>query len=483
MKVQCSQCRKSFRVAGIEKLDETRGSLKFKCPLCGHGESLVKKASESWSQYFEHSAAAPAVEAPPPTAPSPSVAHKPPKLARPEPPPPVEEAAVPEEPSPSETERKTGFLSGLTGKVVLLMLVVSLLPLGIYSIVINRSMVERIESDTDRVGQQITGGLTGQVNEWTDKNLRVLQAVSQTADITSMDAARQEPTLKSIAAAYPWKYLVFTTDARGRNIARSDGAPLTDYSDRQYFKDVVLTKKPFSWQTLVGRTTQKPALILAVPIIRDGQVVGSLCSAMHVEDISNNIVRWKAGKTGYAFLVDQTGKVVAHQVEEHVKSEKVLNAHPLIANFKKGQYGLQQFKEGGSDKVGFVRDTLWGWKVAIQQDDEEVFASLHEANMFALALLGITIALVLIVAVLAGRSIVRPIQVLTQAAERISTGDLEVQIEVKSKNEIGELAVAIGRMQDSIRFAIDRLRRYREKKGSHQTQESHGWQTGSTLPS
>jgi methyl-accepting chemotaxis protein len=318
-----------------------------------------------------------------------------------------------------------------------------------------------MEAETDQIGQQVTEGLVGQVNEWADKNLRVLQAASQLSEMQSMNAAGQEPILKTIAANYPWKYLVFTVNAAGMNIARNDGLPLTDYSDRQYYKDVVIGQKPFAWQTLIGRTTKKPALILAVPIKQGERIVGALCSAMHVEAISDYIVNWRKGQTGFAFLVDQTGKVVAHQMEEFSRSEKVLTAHPLLANFKTGQAGLQRFVENEVSKVGFIRETKWNWKVAIQQDEDEVFALSRQANLFALILLAATVVLVLVVATLSGRAIVKPIKQLTEAAEKISTGDLEVQIKVTSKNEIGELAAAIARMQDSIRIAIGRLRRTR----------------------
>lgn len=51
------------------------------------------------------------------------------------------------------------------------------------------------------------------------------------------------------------------------------------------------------------------------------------------------------------------------------------------------------------------------------------------------------------------------IKTLTEAANRISVGELETHIEVRSKDEIGELADAISRMQDSIRLSIARLRK------------------------
>ena len=50
---------------------------------------------------------------------------------------------------------------------------------------------------------------------------------------------------------------------------------------------------------------------------------------------------------------------------------------------------------------------------------------------------------------------------LTDVADRISVGELGMEVKTTSKDEIGDLAEAISRMQDSIRLSIERLRRRR----------------------
>ncbi|MGD2125424.1 MAG: HAMP domain-containing protein [Desulfobacteraceae bacterium] len=72
-------------------------------------------------------------------------------------------------------------------------------------------------------------------------------------------------------------------------------------------------------------------------------------------------------------------------------------------------------------------------------------------------------ALVLIAFIVAyyGHSLTGKIKSLTDVAERISVGDLDAEINIKSKDEIGALGEAIARMQDSIRLSIERLRRRR----------------------
>lgn len=58
-----------------------------------------------------------------------------------------------------------------------------------------------------------------------------------------------------------------------------------------------------------------------------------------------------------------------------------------------------------------------------------------------------------------GYRITRNIKYLTKAADSISVGELDTQINLKSTDEIGALAEAISRMQDSLRLSIERLRR------------------------
>jgi len=78
---------------------------------------------------------------------------------------------------------------------------------------------------------------------------------------------------------------------------------------------------------------------------------------------------------------------------------------------------------------------------------------------FAYLLLVIIIVFVSIVAWFSGRALSKPIIMLTDAANRISIGELDMEIRTKRKDEIGDLSEAIARMQDSIRISIERLRR------------------------
>ena len=359
-------------------------------------------------------------------------------------------------------EKKSGM--GLTSKVILLMLFVSLLPGAIYFALSFKQTSDQIQSDTNRSGLVVSKLLATEVDEWIDKNVRALYAISNLPAMKSMSQFDQELMLKSLQAEYPWMYLVFTTDERGMNVARSDGKSLKDYSNRQYVKDIAGGKK-LAWQNLIGKTSKKPALVLAVPIKSGDIIVGVLAAAMNRETISELVTTYSQGKTGRSFLVDETGKTVAHKDNAFVLQQQNMSTHPLVQASANSSNNLVEFVDAdGSEKIGFAQKTKLGWTLAIQQAKAEAFEPLKKAQLFAYSLLTITIIVILIIAYFASRAIVNPIRDLTDAANRISVGDLDVEISTTSKDEIGDLAAAIVRMQDSIRLSISRLSRKKRRQ-------------------
>ncbi|MDS4041797.1 MAG: cache domain-containing protein [Candidatus Competibacter sp.] len=206
-------------------------------------------------------------------------------------------------------------------------------------------------------------GLVGKANGWIDMNLRVLRENAVLPDIASMDAARQKPVLKAIQNSYEWAYLVFTVNRDGQNIGRSDDEPPQKfkYGDRSYFKQV-LEGKPLGQEVVIGRTTQKPALIMAGPIQDGGNPIrGVLALAMHLVDVSQVVTGARIGKTGFAILVDENNKVIAHGKPEQVaQALQDLSGHPALRNPESAQAPII-YEDAGKRIVAFTQKTSLGW--------------------------------------------------------------------------------------------------------------------------
>jgi methyl-accepting chemotaxis protein len=353
---------------------------------------------------------------------------------------------------------KPRFWTGMIAKTTFGMFVVGLVPLVLFGLVTLWQQNKRLSIDTEGAMQASAERVSVQVDEWLDKNVRFLRAAASLEAMASMNRDEQVKVLAAVRQAYPWIYLAFTVNRDGKNIARSDTQPLTNYSDRRYVSDVVVRNQDLGWETLIGKTSGKPALVLSVPIKANGAVVGVLAAAMTIEDISKIVATWKSGKTGFAFLVDETSKVVAHPHTDSVLTQRQLRDHPLIQAYRvDASKRVMRYVDNGAEVLGAVHSTPMKWAVVVEQNTSELMAPLRDTLTLGIGLLVGAIVLVGLFAMVLSRMIVRPILGLTKAADEMSMGNIDLPITASSRDEISMLAESLERLRQSMIVAMKRL--------------------------
>lgn len=358
-----------------------------------------------------------------------------------------------------ETDREEGGFKILY-QILATMCVIALIPIGgLWYISIYKS---RQDWTTNILHTLInnTENLSRSVDDWTAMNLRVLQQNAATPAMLSMDSEMQNPVLKSMADTYEWVYLAFTVLPSGQNLGRSDGKPPTFYGDRDYFKQV-LSGKPLGQQVLLGKTSHKPAFILAKPIKGEAnKIQGVIAIAMTLEDLSKTITKTRVGETGFAVLLDENNRLIAHGNGEVASELQDFSSHPALSQRNRFDRNSFVFEEDGKKIVAYTKKTQQGWTLIVQQDYQEAYAAANAAQRNALMLLIVTLVIVVIIAYLLAQRLSTPIRHLTAIADDISRGNLDAEIqETERSDEIGALARAIERMGVSLQMAFDRLRK------------------------
>ena len=115
----------------------------------------------------------------------------------------------------------------------------------------------------------------------------------------------------------------------------------------------------------------------------------------------------------------------------------------------------------GGQKIHDVAVTIGdtGGEAHVGLFTEDVEKTVQKSLVPLLVFLGVIALLGSLGFLLVARTISAPIRSLTSAAERISLGEIDLPIEVKSGGEIGDLAASLERMRFSIKAAMNRLRR------------------------
>lgn len=356
---------------------------------------------------------------------------------------------------------------GIFSTVLLTMIGVAVIPLCVIWYLNYVSATGRLSSQVDQQLGDRADAIVSYVDAWVDMNVKMLRQNAALDDIIAMDPKRQRRTLLSIANEYKAIYLAFTIAPDGTNVGRSDQESPKNYGDRIYVQQV-LRGAPLGQQVVISRTNGQPAVILSVPITAEQRLAGVLAIGMTINDVSGSVTNVQIGQTGYAFLLDSTGKVIAHPKREYVENLKDMSQHPAFL----GASGLFKKRviytnEQGRPVLSYARKSKYGWTLVVQQDAAEAYALIAEANRNALVLLVLTLLFVALVAFLFAQRLTRPIRSLTRTADEISRGHLKATItEVNRSDEIGALARAIDRMRASIKVAMGRLAPVHEESAS-----------------
>jgi HD-GYP domain-containing protein (c-di-GMP phosphodiesterase class II) len=210
----------------------------------------------------------------------------------------------------------------------------------------------------------------------------------------------------------------------------------------------------------------QPAVILAVPVIDDGKIIGVIEALVSLHRVEDHIQEEGKGDV-QAFVVDRNGRVLIH-------SEPSVNIqHPdftrlqIVREFTKQPLRLtESYSDNGKKMLGTVAPVgRPDWGVVVQKPEERAFASVDKMIRATIEWVGIALVLAIIVALLFATGIARPIRALAERSREIAAGNYAQRVEVKSRNEIGELADNFNVMSGAIERAVEQL-----KKGA---QENH----------
>ena len=315
-----------------------------------------------------------------------------------------------------------------------------------------------IEQSAEERLQQSNRALAVNISTWLDLNIKALQQLVTLPDIIGMDARRQKPLLEAMDAAYPHMYLISTTDWKGINIARSDDVPPKDYSDRLW-QIGARNGRDVTYQTLIGRTSGEPALVVSMPIRRElGTIVGVGMFASDLTDITQEVLAVRIGESGFAYVVDALNQVVAHPDPAFSASLTDFSTYPPVFALRGGTRGKMNFTdEDGIHWRAYVDELDNGWGIVVQQPEAELLGVLRAFLRVSGVIVGVGAFVLALLVWLTIRQTFQPIGALTDTATAIAAGDLTRTAPVESDDEIGVLAGAFNRMTDRLRELIGSL--------------------------
>ncbi|WP_142338061.1 methyl-accepting chemotaxis protein [Bacillus thuringiensis] len=159
---------------------------------------------------------------------------------------------------------------------------------------------------------------------------------------------------------------------------------------------------------------------------------------LNITDIVKTSKMIKIGKQGFVSIVSQD-KTIA---DELYKTED----------------GVITYSLNGEDRnISFKTNKKTGWKIAGVMPTKEIEEATNPIFYKTFTIIGASLLLGGIVILFILRSIITPLRQLVISAQRISQGDLTEKIDIRSKDELGQLGGSFNTMAESLRNIISQI--------------------------
>lgn len=214
---------------------------------------------------------------------------------------------------------------------------------------------------------------------------------------------------------------------------------------RPYYK-AVTENRVFISDPYVDAITGLTVVSVAAPVIIDGKVEGAAAVDISTDNLTKIIGEYKLGETGYFSLLTESNTVAAHKDGDSLlKPIEIIGLSDNIVQSIKNrstdviEYTYRNVKTmGKSTPIGTT-----GWQILSSLPKDE-----FDANTRQIVINIIIIFIIILISLLAALALLisqmtKPIKKITDITNKLADGELDVVINVKSKDEIGALAKSI----------------------------------------
>jgi PAS domain S-box-containing protein len=278
--------------------------------------------------------------------------------------------------------------------------------------------------------------------------------------------------LSEIAKDDPSMAEIFITDKYGGLVAASDRTSDFYQGDEEWWQksfnngkgDVFLDKIEFD------PSSKSIGMAIAVPVKNKAkEVIGVGKNILEINRLFSPLKNFSIGKSGHVGLVDKEGYLIFHpgiQAMTQKLPDKVFkkivseNSGYLVESepdqLHKKKIFISYFKINHPEllKSGIE------WWVCVTQDEDEVFAPLQKLIFSFILVALIMLAILLSIGFFFGAILVKPIIRLCDATEKVAKGNLDYKVEIKTNDEIEDLAGSFNSMLTGLKntfTTIDKL--------------------------
>lgn len=213
-----------------------------------------------------------------------------------------------------------------------------------------------------------------------------------------------------------------------------------DATTRPWYKQAMESKgKVVITPAYKDAVTGNMVVGIAQTVEKDGKVVGVFGIDCALSTLADRIATKKIGNSGYVFVSDIAGNILAHPNKSLISTDTASKLS-FWDKVKTTDSGFVEYNDNGVQKFGvYQTNELTGWKLVAALDQSELSTDTKSILLTTTIIILIMTLIAISMSLILSRGIANNVKRLKEVFAKASGGDLSTVIEVKSKDELGEL--------------------------------------------
>lgn len=242
---------------------------------------------------------------------------------------------------------------------------------------------------------------------------------------------------------------------RVSRLSKTTLGQLTDENKKEQLS-LINSKESHISNVYVDEKSYEPIILITIAVKNENEKIGFIFAEVNLKFMWDLINTIKIGKEGTSYVVDRKGFLLAFGDSGRViKGENVSKVRKVqdFINRKSDNDDNFYLSKGILDTytvASYVPLVFPDWAVIAELPLDEAYSSVIFNIYLAVAALIVSLLISIVLGLYISRRITKPIISLKNATNMLSKGDLNTKINVKSKNEIGQLAADFNQMSLNI---------------------------------
>ncbi|MBX5483559.1 MAG: HD domain-containing protein [Myxococcaceae bacterium] len=362
-------------------------------------------------------------------------------------------------------------------QLLLLMLVASAIPTALVAWTSIRDTRELLVRDAQELAQERVKQLALKIRTLLDEPTRAAVGLGRLPGFFELPRARQQTHLASLLTQRRELTAVTLFDAHGERIPGLQAFALRDIPPSELAEHesraraLLPTSEVRYSEVSWSASRHEPVITVAFPM--GDPIQGFGAAEISLRELAEVLAREKVGSSGFAYVVDARGRLVAKNAAalQSDRSGVDLSQRPAVAHFVRTlrdspqaeTFHVGAFGEGPNRIVGaYAVLPQPGWAAVSEQPIELAYSQVKSMERRSLLVLATAVLVALGLAAAFSRNVTRPLRTLTAGALELARGKLGHQVDVKQKNELGELSKTFNYMSAQLSAYDQETRRLYE---------------------